>query len=402
MQITVPHYYGWFACTAGDCPDTCCAGWAIVIDEKSLNKYRKCPMPLKNRLANSIDWREGTFKQYEGRCAFLNEKNLCDIYGEAGPAMLCKTCRHYPRHMEEFEGLREIGLSLSCPEAAKLILAEEPVHFLTRETKREETYKDFDFLLFTKLVDARETMIAVLQNRRFHISVRMGLCLALAHDLQRRIDGGRIYEADRLIGRYRSGQMGIRMEERGRQYDVTGKERYRLSKAMLDAFGYLEVLKKDWPETLGSLKVTLFGGVKGAGEKGLLVVPGAEEIYEKGCLAFDAWIKENAEWTDRWPIWQEQLMVYFVFTYFCGGVYDQRPYEKMKLAVVSTLAISELARAVWLQTGDLTKEDYRRLAGQYSREVEHSDVNLNRLEELFRREEVFGLENLMRLLWPFT
>ena len=30
-------------------------------------------------------WKEGSFKQYHGRCAFLNEENLCDIYSEAGP-----------------------------------------------------------------------------------------------------------------------------------------------------------------------------------------------------------------------------------------------------------------------------------------------------------------------------
>ena len=29
----------------------------------------------------------------------------------------------------------------------------------------------------------------------------------------------------------------------------------------------------------------------------------------------------------------EQLMVYFVFTYFCGAVYDEQAYGKLKFAV---------------------------------------------------------------------
>ena len=71
MEIRVPHYYKKFQCTADKCPDTCCAGWQIVIDEETLEKYHKFEGPFGNRLANSIDWREGVFKQYEDkRCAF--------------------------------------------------------------------------------------------------------------------------------------------------------------------------------------------------------------------------------------------------------------------------------------------------------------------------------------------
>lgn len=123
MQYIIPHYYKKFACIGGDCPDTCCAGWQIMIDPASLKKYRQTKGRLGSRLHNEIDWEEGAFRQYEKRCAFLNEENLCDLYIEGnGSGMFCKTCRLYPRHVEEFEGLREISLSLSCPEAANLIL----------------------------------------------------------------------------------------------------------------------------------------------------------------------------------------------------------------------------------------------------------------------------------------
>ena len=100
MEIRVPNYHRKFKCTADKCPDTCCAGWQIVIDEETLEKYHKYEGSFGNRLANSIDWREGVFKQYEDkRCAFLDENNLCDIYTEAGPEMFCRTCKSYPRHL---------------------------------------------------------------------------------------------------------------------------------------------------------------------------------------------------------------------------------------------------------------------------------------------------------------
>ena len=168
MQYTAPHYYREFHCTADQCPDTCCAGWQIAIDQKSLKKYRRKKGILGNRLHNEIDWKNESFRQYKGRCAFLNEENLCDLFLEGGSGMFCRTCRLYPRHVEEFEGLREISLSLSCPAATHLILnCQEPVHFIHQEKRgiRGEEYQDFDFLLFTKLMDAREVIFRILQRR---------------------------------------------------------------------------------------------------------------------------------------------------------------------------------------------------------------------------------------------
>ena len=85
MQYTFPNYYKEFSCIAGACPDTCCAGWQIVIDDQTLKKYQHFKGPFRNRLHNDIDWKQHVFRQYNRRCAFLNEENLCDIYTEAGP-----------------------------------------------------------------------------------------------------------------------------------------------------------------------------------------------------------------------------------------------------------------------------------------------------------------------------
>ena len=204
MLYTIPHYYNRFQCMAGSCPDTCCAGWEIAIDPKSLKKYRKMHGPLGNRLHNSIRWERGVFRQYGRRCAFLNEEGLCDLQAEGGEGMLCQTCRLYPRHVEEFEGVREISLSLSCIRAAQTILGcREPVRFLRRERESpEETFEDFDYFLYTKLTDSRDLALAILQNRTMDINVRMLMALSLAHDVQRRIQAGRLFEVDALLTRY--------------------------------------------------------------------------------------------------------------------------------------------------------------------------------------------------------
>ena len=203
MRYTVPHYYCKFKCTAADCPDTCCAGWKIVIDKKTLKKYKNMEGPFGNRIRNSIDWEEGTFLQYDMRCAFLNEENLCDIYTEAGEKMFCKTCRLYPRHIEEFQGEREISLSLSCIEAGKLILGcKEPVKFVSLEKdvlERED--ETFDFLLYGKLSDTREAVFRILQNREMSINLRVSMVLALVHDMEIKVGKQQLFQVDDVLER---------------------------------------------------------------------------------------------------------------------------------------------------------------------------------------------------------
>lgn len=101
MRYLKPHFYDKFVCTAGDCPDTCCAGWQIMIDEDSLEKYKSVQGEFRKRLHNSINWEEECFCQNDRRCAFLNDENLCDLYKALGPDALCDTCRLYPRHTHE-------------------------------------------------------------------------------------------------------------------------------------------------------------------------------------------------------------------------------------------------------------------------------------------------------------
>lgn len=50
-------------------PDTCCAGWQIMIDEDSLDRYGKEPGEFGKRLRNSIDWKE--------ECFYQNQQPLC-------------------------------------------------------------------------------------------------------------------------------------------------------------------------------------------------------------------------------------------------------------------------------------------------------------------------------------
>lgn len=386
MQFTIPHYYNKFRCVAGECPDTCCAGWAIMIDDLTKKRYQMRKDAFGRRLNQWIDWKNGSFKQCDGRCAFLNKDNLCDIYKEAGPGMLCKTCRDYPRHIEEYEGVREISLSLSCEEAAGLILGcEEPVRFLTKEDEREESYPDFDFLLFTKLMDARDLILSFLQNRDMDCRLRTAMALGFSHDMQRRINEEKLYELDELMKRYQGTAGAEIAEKKIAVRRIEARVRYEKMKKWFSLFGKLEVLNESWPQYLGTLKRILFDA-------------GAES-YEENRKAFHRYLMEDEGRKRQWEQWSEQLMVYFIFTYFCGAVYDEHPYVKVKLAAVSTILIQEMGQAVFKRNdGSLDFKEFVHLSHRFSREVEHSDVNLNEMERIFRADKSFGLEEILQML----
>ena len=374
MEIRVPNYYRKFKCTADKCPDTCCAGWQIVIDEDTLEKYHRYEGPFGNRLANSIDWREGVFKQYEEkRCAFLDENNLCDIYTEAGPEMFCRTCKTYPRHFEEFENVREISLAMSCPEAAKLILEpKEPVRFITVDKHyKEEIYEDFDFLLYSKLLDARDMIMDILQDRTRPVKERMAMAFAFTHDLQARIYRGHIMGMEEIFARYTKAGAKERFAKKLALYEGLPKSGKEFKKGMLQQFSKLEVLRDSWPELL---KKTLKN----------------EEDDE-----LDRNWKESEGDADL-EIIAEHLMVYFIFTYFCGAVYDEEAHSKMKFSIIGTLMILETAKTLWAEDQKAGKmAAVLEAAKRYSREVEHSDENIELLEKLSRREGVFGLDSML-------
>lgn len=366
MRYTAPDYYKKFKCLAGECPATCCAGWQIVIDPKSLARYASMKGIFGNRVKNSINWKEHTFQQYGNRCAFLNEQNLCDLHIEAGTDMMCTTCRKYPRHIEVFDNEREISLSMSCPAAAKLILGRKtPVTFLTVENqKQDEEEATFDFFLYSVLQDTRALFFELLQKRNENVFLRMAKVLALAHDVQNRIDGRRIFEVEEVLTAYRKESVQKRLEEKLKR-EIADKAQADMPDgiSLLNLLSAFEVLDCIWSPDIENWK-------------SILRTAQRQEQGKKDIQQFSASsVIPDTEY--------EQMMVYYLYTYFCGAVYDGEALAKVKAAVASTLIWSWISCAVWLENGKkLSFQERLQLAWRYSRELEHSDLNLNKMDEM--------------------
>jgi len=71
----------------------------------------------------------------------------------------------------------------------------------------------------------------------------------------------------------------------------------------------------------------------------------------------------------------------------------------MQTAVVTTLLIQELSIAKWKESNHtLDFNMFVDIAHKVSREIEHSDVNLIRLEKIYDKTPVCGVETLISVL----
>lgn len=150
--------------------------------------------------------------------------------------------------------------------------------------------------------------------------------------------------------------------------------RFETASELYTVFEKMEPLDSAWPERRDGMDEILYGAGK--------------EVYESNRRAF---LTANGT---RMELLREQIMVYFVFGYFCGAVYNDNPYGKLKLAVAATILVEELLMAEWLRE-DLPEKKIVDLVHCFSREVEHSDENRGLLEDELVKWEEFRLKALL-------
>lgn len=357
MKNTYPYYYKNFTCIADKCPDTCCAGWQIVVDSESAEKYSCAGGEFGNKLRRSmaVDSDGDTvFVSQNGRCPFLLESNLCEIYTELGKDSLCKTCTLYPRHITHLGARKETGLSLSCPEAARLIFSSsEPISFETAEDDALPEPNCIDPTLYFTLVKAQKTAINILQNRDFAITQRLIAFVRFCDRVQQKIRAKEI--ADVAVAEDFFAPVPF----------SKAKAKNTLQKCF-ETLESLEKLDVQWNTELESAKN---------------IAPEKAEEFKK--------ILSENEWE------AEHLAVYFAFRYFMTAAFDGKLAEKAEFTVFSVIACLILQAAL----PDFTQKSARiEAARRYSKEVEHSAENMAAVFKAIKKSRCFGSDNLINIL----
>jgi len=253
--------------------------------------------------------------------------------------------------------------------AADIMLRSEvPVKFIIEEDDEpdplEDEFEDFDFMLFTQLEDAREVLFEIAQNRALGIEERLAVIMDFGRKLQACLDEDRLFDMEDVVRDFADNVQMPKLLEKEARYAVV-KEGFKV-------FHKLERLRDDWESVVGRTEGCLYA--KGCEDYELI-----ENEFAGGVV--------NSFGKDKWEIFLEQILVFFIYTYFCGAVYDDCIYSKAALSVFSVWYIKEFIMCEWYLNGkSIDMEECIRLAYRYAREVEHSDDNLNTLEEWFDRE----------------
>jgi lysine-N-methylase len=160
---------------------------------------------------------------------------LCRIQAELGEAALCKTCREFPRLTHDYGDFVEMGLELSCPEAARLILTSPPAPFVITEVPGGDE-PEYDREAMEILLQTREEALALLLDSRYTVSEALALLLIYGYHAQALVDGMEVPPFDHSLSLSQARDMA-------KASDMA---------QFITFFENLEILTETWPRRLAA------------------------------------------------------------------------------------------------------------------------------------------------------
>lgn len=334
IKTFVPSYFKKFRCIAGDCPDTCCAGWEADLDDEIIEKYKTIGGELGERIKRSLAKDETDCDIFalceNGRCPFLNSCNLCDIQAAHGEEFLSKTCAMFPRFYDDFGKIREMGIGFGCPEAARIMLEDnEPFSLeIYEECTDEDNDTDEDFL--NEIIALRSEIFSILEDKNLSFKEKIVSVFDIVTEFQKMLDDDDYSD-----------------EKMNRKFD--------------DCIEVLENMEYIKPERLDFIS-----SIKG------------KKLYDKSLEAYRSDF--------------EKLMKYYIFRYFLSMGYDCDVVTPVKYGVFACIVMSRIYD--YLENPDF--ETRVKVMYSYSKEVEYSDVNMKLLDDAMYGD--FGVQDLVEIL----
>ncbi|MGL4847320.1 MAG: flagellin lysine-N-methylase [Clostridium sp.] len=387
MKIRIPYYFNDFSCIAGDCESTCCANWEVVIDDESFKKYKNIETDFKDVLKSNLTKNsegENIFLLKEDRCSFLNKDNTCNLYINLGKDSLCYTCSKYPRFIEDFLDLREMGLSLSCPEACRIIIKEDsPIKFNIEDNNEKfiGNPSDFDKDFLSSLLQSRDLIFQILDDNTLLFKEKITIIFEFASALQNKIDLDAIDEPPLIINESSSfSKYGFSKEclNNLKKEVLSGSN----STTYDEILSYFEVFK-DFKTLNNDYSLKILASLD--------FIKKNKSLYLKKRSLFEDYFKER-------NYMFKNILVYFIFRYFLKSFFDFNSLNKIKLAVVNLIMIRELSIIYWIQNDSLTTAQFVKILYTFSKNIEHLEENISSMEEILSEKNNFNLANILNLI----
>ncbi len=235
MILLKPAYFDSFRCIADRCPDSCCKEWEVQVDGEAAAFYRTLPGPLGDQLRSVLREEDGETLMtiQDGRCPMWRSDGLCRIQAELGEGALCRVCQNFPRLRHDYGDFVELGLELSCPEAARILLTAPETAWVTEEIPAGGE-PEYDTETMAVLKATRREALTLLADPRYAPNQVIAQVLLYGYQAQEQLDGGEEVPFDPEAAL-----------ETGREFGKNGD-----AGALLAFFRGLEILTPQWAARL--------------------------------------------------------------------------------------------------------------------------------------------------------
>lgn len=196
MKLIKPAYFDDFRCLAGRCPDSCCQEWDVQVDDATARRYLALPGKLGDALRQKLKQDEDEEYYLEitdRRCPMWRTDGLCEIQAQLGEEGLCQVCHDFPRLRHDYGDFVELGLELSCPEAARIILNTPPQPMVIREIPGGDA-PEYDREAMAVLLRTRVQALDLLSAHP--LPDALTLLLLYGYRAQEELDGGEAAACD--------------------------------------------------------------------------------------------------------------------------------------------------------------------------------------------------------------
>ncbi len=323
MKSVMMKSFNEFRCTAENCTDNCCIGWEIDIDDETLDYYKSIKGGFGRELNKNISVsQDGAYcfcLKENGRCAFLNENNLCEIIKNLGEDSLCEICSEHPRFYNFLYNYEEAGLGLCCEEAARLLLSadgftlcEEEFPEDTAEITKEEA------LIEEKVISARNKMLYILNRRENSLNDCIKFILSVSEKLSDDFKENKDYKKE-----YSDSEV-LLLKEKEEPVD----EKYLL---------LIEKIKQNLP-----------------------LVKSKEEDFKKYRSGDEDYKK---------------ILAYMIFRHFSSCIFDGKVYGRLMFCILNLRFIELADILTYAENNGFSLADRINNVKYWSRQTEYSDIN---------------------------
>jgi lysine-N-methylase len=408
--IRMPLYFKEFQCIGGVCEDNCCIGWDVEIDQKTYHKYQKTKdKELSQAFRNFIYENPDSYDRNvdyaivelgkNNRCPFLNEQQLCRIQAKLGHDFLSNVCAAYPRYANEINGVTEYSLNVSCPEAARLVLANRQGLAFSMERYDPspkiiinfvvDTGKHAGNIMVEYFMELRNFTISLLQNRKYPLWERILLLGHFYKELQDSIQKRNTVPVPKLL-------------ETFSRKIVKEDQKNEISSILTDSNFQFRLMREITDKQNNRMEIDSQRYLRFTDEffKGLDISADSDPAEEE-----KSYRRAYEQYYEPFMKSHEYLIENYLVNYVFGGLFpaaeSTKPFESYRMLAIRYALIEYYLIGISAFRRGLTEEDCIQFIQVFSKAIEHHHTYLESIASYMKRRKYDTLPCLELLIRNF-